>query len=107
MNELSFGLEQENIDKIHEVLETFPNIEKVIIYGSRAKGNYKKGSDIDLTLMGSELTTEEQLNLMWQLDELLLPYTFDLSLFKSIDNEALIGHINRIGKTFYERSVNS
>lgn len=95
-----FGLNQKTIDDIHQVLSHFSGITKAVLYGSRAKGNYRNGSDIDLTLMG-DLTHQDLNRIEIQLEDLLLPYTIDLSLFRDIDNPELIAHIQRVGKTFY------
>ncbi|MFN9945187.1 MAG: nucleotidyltransferase domain-containing protein, partial [bacterium] len=59
--------------KIQQVLAGFPEVEKAVLYGSRAKGNYKPGSDIDLTLFGEELDERVMSRLYWALDDLLLP----------------------------------
>ena len=96
-----FGLPQRVIDQINSVFATFPSIEKAIIYGSRAKGNYRLGSDIDLTIVGSNVTEQQMLEIDRKLDDLLLPYTIDLSRFHAIRNQDLIGHIDRVGKVFY------
>lgn len=101
---MRFGLKESVIEKISSVLAKYPEVERAIIYGSRAKGNFKNGSDIDLTLCGGkELNTTILYKIMEELDELLLPYTFDLSIFNKIENKDLIDHINRVGVTFYER----
>lgn len=101
---LRFGLKEATIEKICGVLEQFPQVEKAIIYGSRAKGNYKNGSDIDLTLQGSaDLTLEIVYKIEIQLDDLLLPYTFDLSVFAHLTDPDFIDHIQRVGLVFYER----
>ncbi len=100
-DELHFGLKKTAIDSIHGVFSRYPYIEKVVIYGSRAKGNYRNGSDIDLTLFGKDLTYEQLNRIETELDDLLLPYSIDLSLFKHIDATELIDHINRVGKVFY------
>ena len=71
--------------------------------GSRAKGNYKRGSDIDLTLFGGELTDRVQSRIYWALDDLLLPYKIDLSRFSDLRHPALIEHIQRVGLAIYER----
>lgn len=73
------------------------------LYGSPAKGNYKRGSDIDLTLKGDALTYRDLLRLMDELDDLLLPYMIDLSIYDQIDNPALREHIDRVGVVFYAR----
>jgi len=98
---MMYGLEQNDIDRIQAVFSSFPEIEKAILYGSRAKGNYKPVSDIDLTLIGETLNLDVLNKLENQLDDLLLPYTFDISIFKQITNSDLIEHINRIGIVFY------
>ena len=99
-----FGLDPATIRKIKGAFSKYPQIEKVLLYGSRAKGNYRNGSDIDITLFGKELELSNSVYpLMDTLDELYLPYTFDISIFSHIDNEDLIEHINRVGKVFYEK----
>jgi len=98
-----FGLKENDISMIIEVLKLFPEIEKVVIYGSRAKGNHRNGSDIDLTLIGKNLNLDNLNRLSSKLDDLLLPYLFDISIYDKIDNPDLINHIDRIGKSFYLR----
>jgi uncharacterized protein len=103
---VNFGLSEATIEKIHSVLARYPQVETAVLYGSRAKGNYKPGSDIDLTLYGGEdLTLRVLLRLMSEIDDLLLPYIIDLSIFYTIDNPDLIDHIERVGVPFYEREV--
>ena len=97
----TFGLSKDVQIKICEVFAQNPNVIEVIIYGSRAKGNYKSGSDIDLTLVGDNLTTTDLLKIENDLDDLLLPYKLDLSILRQIENQDLLDHINRIGKIFY------
>lgn len=87
--------------KITDVLEQFPAVEKAVIYGSRVKGNFKAASDIDITLQGSAINLQLLSRVMLKLDDLLLPYKFDLSIYNHIANPDLIDHINRLGETFY------
>jgi uncharacterized protein len=101
---MQFGLKENIIENIKNILFGFPQVDSVIIYGSRAKGNYQPGSDIDITLKGSQLDLKILNKISLELDELLLPNTFDLSIFHQIDNEDLKEHINRVGKIFYERT---
>lgn len=96
-----FGLKKQHIEAINGCFNRYPAIEEVLVYGSRAKGNYRRGSDIDLTIIG-DLEYSELLRLENQLDDLLLPYKIDLSLKHTIDNPELLAHINRVGKTFYQ-----
>ncbi|TDS18883.1 type I restriction enzyme S subunit [Maribacter caenipelagi] len=101
-----YGLEQGDIDKINSVFSKYPEVEKAILYGSRAKGNYKPHSDIDITLVGKTLKLSQQFSIETDLDDLLLPYKMDLSIFHKIENKDLIEHINRVGINLYNSSDN-
>lgn len=103
MSNMPYGLKDETVDKINRVFERYENVESVIVYGSRAMGNYKPGSDIDLTLIGHDLNLKILNKISIDLDDLMLPYIFDLSIFKHIKNADLIDHIDRVGKVFYEK----
>lgn len=98
-----YGLPSSTVEKVVSLFKKYPQVEKAIIYGSRAKGSYRKGSDIDIVLIGAALTHNDLVAIEDKIDDLFLPYSFDLSLFKNITNEELIDHINRIGLTFYEK----
>lgn len=101
-----FGLNESVIQKICGVLAHYPQVNKAILYGSRAKGNHKTGSDIDLTLIGGEdLTLEILYRIMNEIDDLLLPYTFDLSIFQHISDQDVIEHIQRVGVVFYQKAA--
>ena len=99
---IMFGLEHQTIQAIQGLFAQYPAIQKSILYGSRAKGNYRNGSDIDLTLIGESLTLSDQFTIEEELDELYLPYKVDLSIYHAIENEDLKEHINRVGQVFYE-----
>ncbi|MBC7465925.1 MAG: nucleotidyltransferase domain-containing protein [Bdellovibrio sp.] len=101
MTELKFGLDESTITKINSVFRKYATIEKVLVYGSRAKGNFKPTSDIDLTLFSSSLDLSGLFKIENELDDLLLPYKIDLSLYAQLDNENLKDHIQRIGLIFY------
>jgi predicted nucleotidyltransferase len=100
---MKFGLKPETIQKINSVLAKHPEIEEVIIYGSRAKGNYREGSDIDITLKGKELSQQLIYKLYAEIDELNTPYLFDISIFEKLSSDALKEHINRVGHIFYKK----
>jgi len=100
VDNLRFGLKESIIQNIKDVFSRYSEIEKAVIYGSRAKGNYRKGSDIDITLFG-DLTYAQLNRIATQLDNLSLPYTIDLSLYNHIDTPDLIEHIHRVGHVFY------
>jgi len=99
-----FGLKDNHINLIKSVFNRYNNITKAVIYGSRAKGNYRAASDIDLTLFGEDLNFITLLKVENALDDLLLPYNIDLSIFHKIENKELIEHINRIGIIFYKKA---
>jgi len=97
------GLNDSDIKKIQTVLNLHQEIEKAILFGSRAKGNYKPASDIDLTLVGDELTLTIQQKIENELDDLLLPYKFDISIYHTISSTALVEHIERVGQLFFQK----
>ncbi len=96
-----YGLKSTILAQIKEVISKYKEVDEAILYGSRAKGNYENGSDIDLTLKGKELNLTILNKIDLELDDLLLPYTFDLSVFHHIDNPDLVDHIKRVGKVIY------
>ncbi|MDR2802422.1 MAG: nucleotidyltransferase domain-containing protein [Prevotellaceae bacterium] len=98
-----FGLCDNDIEKLYSVFVRFPEVEEVVLYGSRAKGNYCDHSDIDLTMRGNRLDGTISDKVALALDDLLLPYMIDLSVYHQLDNPDLIEHINRVGKTFYKK----
>jgi predicted nucleotidyltransferase len=100
---IDHGLPDRTVTAIQGVLASFPEVEKAVIYGSRATGNLKPGSDIDLTLFGDGLTDQAMSRIYWALDDLLLPYKIDLSLFSGLKHPALIDHIRRVGIALYTR----
>lgn len=101
---VSHGLPAAAVAKIQGVLATFPAIEQATLYGSRALGRYRPGSDIDLTLAGDGLDGRTLARLDGALDDLLLPWRFDLSVQSSLQSPELIDHIQRVGTLFYRRS---
>ena len=91
-----YGISQNAFDKIKKIIFSVQGVDEVILYGSRAKGNYMEGSDIDLTIKGN-LNFDDLVNLAVKLDDLNLPWKIDLSLYSHITNEALLDHVNRVG----------
>ena len=102
---MKFGLEKKIIEQINGIFAKYPQLDQVILYGSRAKGNFKTGSDIDLTLKGNDLDLSLIHKIDLELDDLLLPYTFDISIFKQISDADIIEHINRVGVIFYNKQI--
>lgn len=91
------------LQKVVGVFARNSRIEKVILYGSRAKGCFKPFSDVDITLVGDELSRSDLNRVMEEVDDLLLPYQFDISLWHKLKNEALISHIGRVGIEIYRK----
>ncbi len=86
------------------MLAAHPEVDQAILYGSRAKGTFKRGSDIDLTLVGDgDLTLTVLFQIMEEIDDLLHPYMMDLSIFRHISDPDVRDHIRRVGVTFYAR----
>ncbi|RMG79140.1 MAG: nucleotidyltransferase domain-containing protein [Bacteroidetes bacterium] len=96
-----YGLKKYQIEAIRAVFSKYPGIKKAILYGSRAKGNYRPASDIDLTLTGENLDLPTLFKIEMELDDLLLPYKIDLSVKHKIESPELLTSIERDGVTFY------
>ncbi len=101
---MKYGLSEASIAQICTVLEAYYQIDLAILYGSRAKGNFREGSDIDLTLCGKSIDLTTLNRIADQMDDLLLPYKIDLSILDTIKNDALLDHIQRVGVVFYQKS---
>lgn len=93
-----YGLKSETLEHIIKTIKRCPAVDSIILYGSRAKGNYKNGSDIDITLKGDKLDLPMLYKIENSLDDLMLPYKIDLSLYAHIKNSNLVEHIDRVGK---------
>ena len=100
---MNFGLTTEVIEKIKKILAHHKEVQLAILYGSRAKGNYKPGSDIDLALKGEGLDLSRLAKINSDVDDLSLPYTFDFSIYHHISNIELLDHIKRVGTIFYSK----
>src|SRR5690606_22458457 len=98
-----FGLLQDDINRIKTIFSKYDQIEEVVIYGSRAMGTYKPASDIDITLIGKDIDLDVQQQIEFDLDDLLLPYKFDISIYDKINNHDFFDHIQRVGKEFYKK----
>lgn len=98
------GLLESDMLEISAVLEKFPPIEKAIIFGSRAKGNFKNGSDVDLALKGIDLNLEiiHEVSLLLN-EDTKMPYQFDVLSYFDIKEPTLTEHIDRVGVLIFER----
>ena len=95
-----YGLSAKQIDLIKNAFKLFPEVEKVIIYGSRAMGNYRPTSDIDLAVNMPQYDLTKLLRIKSELDTLPIPFDFDLINIADLNNEKLKQNINLHGKTF-------
>jgi len=100
---MPFGLTERTVQRISEVFSRYPQIENATLYGSRAKGNFKSGSDIDIVLKGNALGLRVLNKISLELDDLYLPYIIDLAIFHQIDNQDLIEHVKRVGIELYKK----
>ena len=101
---MKHGLSTTTVERLQNTLFHYPEVEKAVLYGSRAKGTYRPGSDIDLTLCGDELDHTLLTLINNELDDLLLPYQIDLSLMASLSHPDLLDHIRRVGVVLYAKN---
>lgn len=102
MNDL--GLDKEEVKEIKEVIERYVEIEAAYIFGSRAKGNYKRGSDIDIAVKGKNITIDTIASLLNKLEEeTTLPYFFDVIHYDTCSTKELVEHIDRVGVCIYKK----
>lgn len=99
---MKYGLDEKNMERLNSVFKEFSEIDEIILYGSRAKGNFRKGSDIDIALKGKKINHSILNKISLKLDDLYLPYILDLNLYHKINNIDLINHINRVGISIYK-----
>ena len=102
---MHYGLSELQFEQIVKVFASHKEIDEVILYGSRAKGTQKPYSDIDITILGDNLNLSLLQKIEIELDDLFLPYKFDVSLYKTIDNIDLVENIKRVGKTIYKKEI--
>lgn len=94
-----FGLKQEEIEILKKCFQLLDEVSEVIVFGSRAMGNHKTGSDIDIALKGVQVNHRSLSKAMDYLEQTTLPYAFDLVIYDKIQNQELKGHIDSYGVT--------
>lgn len=99
---MKFGLSDTVIKELQDVFRRYANIEKVLIFGSRSKGNYRAGSDIDLAVIGKDIDYNQLLNILCEIDDLKLLYSVDLLDYQKKKGTPIGDHIDRVGQVFYE-----
>ena len=100
---MCYGLTKQTLKNTLDVFAQYQDVEQAVLCGSRAKGNYRPGSDINITLKGPALNMTLLFRIMEQLELLDLPYGIDLSLYTQIQNMSLLEHIERVGQVIYQR----
>lgn len=99
---MKFGLSDTVIKELQDVFRRHANIEKVLIFGSRSKGNYRPGSDIDLAVIGKDLDHSQLTEILCEIDDLELLYSIDLLDYQKKIGTPLGDHIDRVGQVFFE-----
>ena len=99
---MKFGLSDTVIKELQDIFRRHTNIEKVLIFGSRSKGNYRPGSDIDLAVIGKNIDYSQLLDILCEIDELELLYSIDLLDYQKKVGTPLGNHIDRVGQVFFE-----
>lgn len=94
---IKFGISTEDWSAIIQTIKSEEKIREIILFGSRAKGNFKSGSDIDIALKGDNINFNDLIEISTRLDDLELPYKFDLVIFDRIQEPKLTDHIQRVG----------
>lgn len=105
MRKKEIDLPLETISQLVSIFSAYPEVEKVVIFGSRSLGNAKPGSDVDCAFIGKNLTSQLVSRIQNHLEEeTLLPYFFDCVHLESTRNKKLLEHIHTYGKILYEKN---
>lgn len=104
MNSTELGLRDEDLRSIVKIIAASKPVDAALVFGSRAKGTYRTGSDIDIALTGKSLCHDDIVELSCLLnEESILPYRFDIVDYQALANPALRDHIDRVGKLIFRR----
>ena len=101
-----YGIPRADLEALISELKNNSNILEIILFGSRAKGTFSNGSDIDIALKGNELSLKDILDATYEVEKLLLPYKLDLVLYDRINEPDLVDHIGRVGVSLFRRRKN-
>ena len=104
----NFGIKESSINILIDIFSKYEPITEVVLYGSRAKGNYNERSDVDMVIRNSKVDRHILGKIILDINNSNFPYTIDLQMFENIKNKNIIEHINRVGKVFYKKEkINS
>jgi len=99
---MKYGLPEKTLNTLDSIFRKYPGIREAVLYGSRAKGKFRAGSDIDITLKTSNaFTRTELLHIAGDFDDSDMPYFVDVSMYDTLANPELKAHIDRVGKVLY------
>ena len=103
---MKYGLSERTLATLDSIFRKYPGIKQAVLYGSRAKGNYRKGSDIDLSLKtGDSFSFTNLLRIANDFDDSDIPYFVEVSLYDTLSNLDLKNHIDRVGKVLYTQVI--
>ncbi|WP_036904510.1 nucleotidyltransferase family protein [Prevotella sp. AGR2160] len=100
---MKYGLEDRYLSELREILASIPEIEEAILFGSRARGDYRRNSDIDLSLTGEQLEQHHIVELRNKLYESRIPYFFDINIFRGLKSKTFIENILHDGVIIYKK----
>ena len=100
---MKFGLSDTVIKELQDVFRRHDNIKQVLIFGSRSKGNFRSGSDIDLAVLGDKIDYNQLLTILCEIEDLNLLYSVDLLDYQKKKGTPIGDHIDRVGQIFYSR----
>lgn len=99
---MKYGLSDNVLQELRDVFHRHTNVEKVLIFGSRSKGDYRAGSDIDLAVIGKDIDYRTLLDIQCDIEDLGLLYSIDLLDYQKKKGTPIGNHIDRVGQVFYE-----
>ena len=99
---MQYGISDRSLDTLDSIFKKYTGIRQAVLYGSRAKGQYRIGSDIDLSLKTDDtFTRTDLLRIAGDFDDSDIPYFVDVSIYGKLSNPDLKAHIDRVGKVLY------
>jgi uncharacterized protein len=103
-----YGVAESYWEEILWAATSVDSVQEILLFGSRAKGNYRTGSDIDLAILGDDISVDDWLKVKRRLYGLELLYKFDVVLVAKLKQEdPLRAHIDRVGISIWKRSGES
>jgi predicted nucleotidyltransferase len=98
-----FGIKESSMDILKTIFSKYNQVEEVIIYGSRSKGNFTERSDLDIVICKSKIDRHLVGKILFDIDNSNFPYTVDIQILEKIKSKSLLEHIIRVGQTLYKK----